>query len=70
MYGNVLLAWVVSFVLLLIEFTRVKLVGFRKPILKRSSRMGYAVIGFVLFFYLLFSPTPSLVKVGVLSLLK
>ncbi len=54
MYGNVLLAWVVSLFYLLIEFVKeVKLVGFNKLTLKRSSRMGYAkLVGFVLFLFL------------------
>lgn len=54
MYGNVLLAWVVSLFYFLIEFVKeVKLVGFSKLALKRSSRMGYAkLVGFVLFLFL------------------
>lgn len=54
MYGNVLLAWVVSLFYFLIEFVKeVKLVGFKKLTLKRSSRMGYAkLVGFVLFLFL------------------
>ena len=53
-YGNVLLAWVVSLFYFLIEFVKeVKLVGFSKLALKRSSRMGYAkLVGFVLFLFL------------------
>ena len=54
MYGNVLLAWVVSLFYFLIEFVKeVKLVGFRKLALKRSSHVGYAkLVGFVLFLFL------------------
>ena len=54
MYGNVLLAWVVSLFYFLIEFVKeVKLVGFRKLALKRSSHGGYAkLVGFVLFLFL------------------
>jgi len=54
MYGNVLLAWVVSLFYFLIEFVKeVKLVGFRKLTLKRSSHVGYAkLVGFVLFLFL------------------
>ena len=54
MYGNVLLAWVVSLFYFLIEFVKeVKLVGFNKLTLKRYSRMGYAkLVGFVLFLFL------------------
>lgn len=54
MYGNVLLAWVVSLFYFLIEFVKeVKLLGFKKLTLKRSSRMGYAkLVGFVLFLFL------------------
>lgn len=54
MYGNVLLAWVVSLFYFLIEFVKeVKLVGFSKLTLKRSSRMGYAkLVGFVLLLFL------------------
>lgn len=54
MYGNVLLAWVVSLFYFLIEFVKeVKLVGFSKLALKRSSRMGYAkLVGFVLLLFL------------------
>lgn len=54
MYGNVLLAWVVSLFYFLREFVKeVKLVGFSKLALKRSSRMGYAkLVGFVLFLFL------------------
>lgn len=54
MYVNVLLAWVVSLFYFLIEFVKeVKLVGFRKLALKRSSCMGYAkLVGFVLFLFL------------------
>lgn len=54
MYGNVLLAWVVSLFYFLIEFVKeVKLVGFRKLTLKRSSCMGYAkLVCFVLFLFL------------------
>lgn len=53
-YGNVLLAWVVSLFYFLIEFVKeVKLVGFRKLTLKRSSHVGYAkLVGFVLFLFL------------------
>lgn len=54
MYGNVLLAWVVSLFYFLSEFVKeVKLVGFKKLTLKRSSRMGYTkLVGFVLFLFL------------------
>lgn len=54
MYGNVLLAWGVSLLYFLIEFVKeVRLVGFKKLTLKRSSRMGYAkLVGFVLFLFL------------------
>ena len=54
MYGNVLLTWVVSLFYFLIEFVKeVKLVGFRKLTLKRSSHVGYAkLVGFVLFLFL------------------
>ena len=54
MYGNVLLAWVVSLFYFLIEFVKeVKLVGFRKLTLTRSSHVGYAkLVGFVLFLFL------------------
>lgn len=54
MYGNVLLAWVVSLFYFLIEFVKeVRLVGFKKLTLKRSSRMGYGkLVGFVLFLFL------------------
>ena len=54
MYGNVLLAWVVSLFYFLIEFVNeVRLVGFKKLTLKRSSRMGYGkLLGFVLFLFL------------------
>ena len=54
MYGNVLLAWGVSLLYFLIEFVKeVRLVGFKKLTLKRSSRVGYAkLVGFVLFLLL------------------
>lgn len=54
MYGNVLLAWVVSLFYFLIEFVKeVRLVGFKKLTLKRSSYVGYAkLVGFVLFLFL------------------
>ena len=54
MYGNVLLAWVVTLTYFFIEFVKeVRLVGFKKLSLKRSTRMGYfKLAGFVLFLFL------------------
>lgn len=54
MYGNVLLAWVVTLAYFFIEFVKeVRLVGFKNLSLKRFTRMGYfKLAGFVLFLVL------------------
>jgi hypothetical protein len=53
-YGNVLLAWAVSLLYFIIEFIKeVRLVGFKKLTLKRTTRLGYAkLVAFGLFLFL------------------
>lgn len=54
MYGNLLYSWAVTLVYFLAEFIKeVRLVGFKKITLKRTTRLGYfKLVSFVLFLFL------------------
>lgn len=54
MYGNLLYSWVVTLVYFLVEFIKeVRLVGFKKLTLKRTTHLGYfKLVSFVLFLFL------------------
>ena len=54
MHGNLLYSWAVTLVYFLAEFIKeVRLVGFKKLTLKRTTRLGYfKLVSFVLFLFL------------------